>query len=617
MTPVILVVFANDQATSLDLVDERDKLRQVFNDSGRLQIKILENASFDLINETIIDEKLHDRIVAFHYAGHANGKNIKLVHGEANVQALARLLNSLPNLQLIFLNGCDTSEQTREIRKAGVVAPVVTTLKPVSDDIAIDFAYYFYFAYYRFLSLNDSFESAETRIIGKYGLNGHVFIKKDRGLSVQEESEIDTDLQGGNGVYTLTASGDDMLNKSLVLETVVVVEEETPSQDDAAVNYQPNRTLIQQMTDGIINGDSIPEAFKQTDEFIILSAYYNAYQRNPDNRNLSLLVNNLLNVLPYPIGFHVQELTQIASKENLTRDEKKNLLKRQVITYDSLIQLLTFTLLSTFWIELEKKNDLKITDAQWKVLKTFMWSDATNNKNINYAAVLSTVRAILEANELDPFISEYRDLNQIFRTEEQFYETHFYMQGMKNKVNSNEIDKMDIWLHCAETEDLLAKIFSKVGFIVRYKLTTVKNIEFAKSRLKGPFYYIKRKVLHFAGSSQERDDIAEFDEYTDTRSVILAKGLDRTTFTKFISLSPFIIDESAQKGEAASQLYFFSHTEDDGYVYRWARNPETTLKINNRTYTKGVKTTEELDALNLRMQNIQQEMEAFKNLINR
>jgi len=112
-----------------------------------------------------------------------------------------------------------------------------------------------------------------------------------------------------------------------------------------------------------------------------------------------------------------------------------------------------------------------------------------------------------------------------------------------------------------------------------------------------------------------------YNGYTDSQSVILAQGIDPDTFTKFLTLSPFIIDENAFKGEDLSKLFFFSHRDsENNYVYRWSDDPEDPKKnlvVKNQTYTSlHEKTAYEVDLINQRLSAIHDEMKAFEILVN-
>jgi hypothetical protein len=93
------------------------------------------------------------------------------------------------------------------------------------------------------------------------------------------------------------------------------------------------------------------------------------------------------------------------------------------------------------------------------------------------------------------------------------------------------------------------------------------------------------------------------------------------TFDDFLSLSPFIIDENSLKGEDLSKLYFYSHSDNDAYVYSWADDPQVKLIVKaNNTYLPGSipvegKTTKEVTVINQRMAIVKKELDAFKEII--
>src|SRR5206468_3909402 len=158
-----------------------------------------------------------------------------------------------------------------------------------------------------------------------------------------------------------------------------------------------------------------------------------------NNRNFSLVVRWVLNLLPYPLGFHVNLLVANGKGwESVDNSKKIELLKRQVITYNSLVQMLAFTLLSSFWNELKGNHNLKITKAQWKIIQNFLSTNHLNNQDVNYPVLLGTIREIFEMNPLKPFIEEYREIKKIFKDEDSFFETHLHMQGVKSSIANNE-----------------------------------------------------------------------------------------------------------------------------------------------------------------------------------
>jgi hypothetical protein len=149
--PVILAAFANDHS------DQARFLRNLSTEAQRIQ-KVLEPAQelcpLVLLPgaklEDILDafQKYRDRIVVFHYAGHANGFQLLLESASGGVhrigaKGLASFLGQQQGLQLVFLNGCSTERQAEDLLAAGVGCVIATT-QAIDDAVATDFSARFY-----------------------------------------------------------------------------------------------------------------------------------------------------------------------------------------------------------------------------------------------------------------------------------------------------------------------------------------------------------------------------------------------------------------------------------------------------------------------------------------
>lgn len=149
--PVILAAFANDHS------DQARFLRNLSTEAQRIQ-KVLEPAAelcpLVLLPgaklEDILDafQKYRDRVVVFHYAGHANGFQLLLESASGGVhrigaKGLASFLGQQQGLQLVFLNGCSTERQAEDLLAAGVGCVIATT-QAIDDAVATDFSSRFY-----------------------------------------------------------------------------------------------------------------------------------------------------------------------------------------------------------------------------------------------------------------------------------------------------------------------------------------------------------------------------------------------------------------------------------------------------------------------------------------
>lgn len=611
MVPLVLAAFANAPDLS-KLTDERTKLLNVFTDHQKMELICLNDLTHDYLTGQFAKSTIRECTTIFHYAGHADGRNIQMADTNAKIEGLALLLKKLPNLQLVFLNGCDTYDQVKILLDAGIKA-VIATIGPVEDTVATDFAYYFYHAFYNLNTLSASFDFAQGNILSKYkkdkGDDTFVFYKSYRSFGFGDEPAI-----GAGDIYTLHVSEEKLLEKNILFNIDYVRPAPQP------INYKPCRKLIDAISESILEGNYSYSGkdFLNSDDYETIKKRYDAYRNQRENeRFMTDLSNEILRHLPFPIGFHLRCLFAPGRRFN-TDEERITLLKQQISSYNIFLQLLSFSMLSCFMDILTNRKDLEIWDGQWKVLDNFICSQEPDNALINSPALLVTIREIFEKNGIDPFITEYQKLRDVFKSEDEFYSKHLFIQGLSATIANKEIYKLDVRWLCDKTEDILRSIFLNSGFIVRYKLTTIKDIEYRKARDKQAKYWIRRIILD--RPEIDNDYKEAYDAPTDSHSVIFARATNKQDLTKFINLSPFIIDENSLKGVNLSRLLFYSHKKGDNYIFRWSDNREEFLEV-KQDYTYDLDDLhdteeEEVMLINQRMSEIKEQLDYFHQLIN-
>lgn len=175
----ILLAFANDW------VDDKRHLRSLLDESkaigdalaplveaGLLLPFPIHNATVDDVIGTFRQRRYHGRIRIFHFGGHASGATLlfedKAGHPtEAHASGLAGYLGRQEGLVLVFLNGCCTEPQVRQLRQAGVKAVVATT-RAIRDDVAAEFAKGFY-AEICARPLRDAFDTTVQAVRTRWG----------------------------------------------------------------------------------------------------------------------------------------------------------------------------------------------------------------------------------------------------------------------------------------------------------------------------------------------------------------------------------------------------------------------------------------------------------------
>ncbi len=181
--PLLYLAFANDRSGNESflskLKEERHaipKALQRATDQGWCDTHVEPDATADDLFADFNNAELRSRIAVFHYAGHASGTGWHLENEDslankiAHIEGTAGWLCDLPNLELIFLNGCNTQEQIESIH-AQCNKNIVATAAAINDDVAVDFAKAFYQALGEGRSIDDAFAGAENYVKVKVGGN--------------------------------------------------------------------------------------------------------------------------------------------------------------------------------------------------------------------------------------------------------------------------------------------------------------------------------------------------------------------------------------------------------------------------------------------------------------
>lgn len=153
--PIIFLAFANARDDTVgylrNLPDEARRVLDVLNSAeqaGLCAVEVRSNCTAADIFKVFQDPRFRNRITIFHFGGHANGYKLLLesADGEpaaADAGGFATFLAEQEGLQLVFLNGCSTQQQSQGLLDANVSA-VISTSQLIDDSVATDFACHFY-----------------------------------------------------------------------------------------------------------------------------------------------------------------------------------------------------------------------------------------------------------------------------------------------------------------------------------------------------------------------------------------------------------------------------------------------------------------------------------------
>ena len=189
--PIVLLAFADPRRDLGNLKDEVSGLRDIFWPKEEfVETIFLDHPSLDQIVAAF--QRYRNRIVAFHYGGHASGFELLLEDSQGNTQSagasgLAQFLGGQRGLELVFLNGCSTRQQVQGLMEANVGCVIATT-RAIDDRVATQFAKHFYRGLINGGNLQTAFAEASA---ATQSANG------DNTRALYAEVAEDEDLQPG------------------------------------------------------------------------------------------------------------------------------------------------------------------------------------------------------------------------------------------------------------------------------------------------------------------------------------------------------------------------------------------------------------------------------------
>ncbi len=556
--PVVFLAFANTTEDPLGLLDEErkaicDELIPLESEQY-FQLYREPTAETDDIVQYLTEFK--DRVVLFHYGGHANSERLMLSGEEAHADGVAQLLAQQGRLKVVFLNGCSTKGQVDLLLELGIPAVIATSV-PVNDKRAMEFAAAFYKALANQFSLEEAFKTAAAALKTREGSDVQIY----RGIARKKVFEK-TDMPWGlfvsdNQQEVLKWKLPRKSHKSIIIEDTTAAS--TPEQ--VPINTYLTQTLF--------------EAFAPYNEYLEFALFKHQKGQSVEIRKVRQAI---MDSVPAPIGDQIRRLFAL---DEIGQDR----LEQIISTYNSLTELVVFAMLSQLWDLKFGKGDAVISEETRKVIADYFQLEVEELSFYDYMQLLRSIRKVFEENEVSYFIDELKELRQLINNDPVFSGAHEYLQQIKQQLYK-EKEKMsaeEMRTYCVNAERHLSHIFQKLGFLIKYKLVTVKGIGLIKARHKDPSYRVKKVFLDNITAGL-LDEEAMYDTFTDNNAVILLKAKDN--FSEYLNLSPFIIDENALIGEKKSKLYFFSHFDQQGgnYHYKFAFNTGDKLMINDQKY---------------------------------
>lgn len=261
------------------------------------------------------------------------------------------------------------------------------------------------------------------------------------------------------------------------------------------------------------------------------------------------------------IGLQFSKLMAIGKEDKSEAQPQKYLTKSiQLVKYG--LDLLNFTLLAHLW---DSRNETTppLDIAHQNILDNFLTSGFELSIT-QRLTLLETLLQIFEVAKVELPLSELEGfLDTNLQQDSSFRKAILAMQVLQERMDNGQDTPFD----CAEAEAQLAAMYVPLAFLVRYKMASIKFINYQQSKQSEPRYLHRYTTLGM--DSKANIDVAKMIYTTDTAetdSVWIYKGND---YKNGINLMPFALDYNALTFEHGARICFFMahNTEDTSFEY--------------------------------------------------
>lgn len=556
-------------------------------------------------------------IEILHFSGHGNSLALFFEKdGLFRKEGLAELLNLAPNLKLVFLNACASKEIIDILHTPDAAHPnkgvpiVIGTHRPVYDKVAADFSIYFYTALTKSWQIGKAFDFAKTFVLsGEHfalfpkGTNRYIGTK--RAAVMDDEPEDDKGGQFPWGIYYKEAVTDEWSITQYLNEKYDDKEKYAPNDEliralasNASRIYtglaKEKNQLIESLyekndlsaRDVLIEVENINDKFnRRNSQLKEINDLYTAYIKDP--QSLSDIADKLINTFPLPLGKLLQRMYSFSKENLLTEEDYNEFLELQINFYEILVKLAAATILSDLLevYGLKEKNGktMELNPIQKEIILSYFRQTKENVEDFDYTSFIEVIGQVLKKNlenenGIDAFVKEYLNVKNVNTYENNFFNSHMLIKGIKAKLPTLQTAAAYIH-HCKLIEQGLINLLKELFFILQYKMVVIKNVEAIRKRnLLAKTYFHKYLLLEQRISDRmEVLELQSLPEYAESYSVILVKEIYR--MFEYLSLSPFLIDKNVLCEFDGVDLYFYNYTEGNGIVYKSLTSNERQIHI--------------------------------------
>ena len=530
--PTLLLSFANSAHNPLPSLREEDtNVNNVLNTGilrNDFKVKNEQYATTDIIINDLRTFK--DDIVLFLYSGHAGRDALLLENDLVHAEGIAAMLGRCPNLKLVILNGCSTGGQVAALFKNNVPM-VIATSASVDDRRATEF------------STNFFRELAENRASVRTAFDAAVAAAKVHGT-------INSEVRAIGHIN------------------------EAPQSATWGLFFQENRNDLLDWR--------LPESKQtiQTNRYLnnAIAGIYDDFEKILNEQGEETNAQEvILKRLPYSISEPIRKL--LAPSDNSPQIfydmPSPQRYKMLLYAYRSIISFCTFVLLAQVW-EGKRKSDSHLENtAIDTAVKIWLTTQTQTDEKQSLLPLLKVLVLWMKDKQIPFFLTE---LPEAFEEldEPEHKEAIDFLENQLEKNTQSGLDYL-----CENTENYLAVVLYNFGFLIHYGLTSIKDIN-VLFYMNSEVPDFEHKIVKLQQALTQLEDRTESEKtYYKTASVLLRRMDDKT---KYIYLSPFLIDENAYTKTAKAKLCYFTAYDvaKKQFQFRHVSKPDDIIRIEKK-----------------------------------
>jgi hypothetical protein len=336
-----------------------------------------------------------------------------------------------------------------------------------------------------------------------------------------------------------------------------------------------------------------------TNEFLILSVFNEMVKFKPSLQKMlitdedeeekpdpRLLGDIVIKNFPWPIGIELRRLFS-ASMRQPDRMRLDQIFK----AIERTMQFISFVLICQIWKE-NKEGKLEISS---NISKEFQSRFLVLSLG-NFTWLIRAIGSLLKEKGSQWFLPEMGE-----NFDNKFYAALDFWVPERNEIGHYQINLTpeEIQRRCVEYEEKLAFILTRVAFLCKYKLVSVREIKVIHPKNQEARFNHLVDLLNSSDSDFKAHELEE-STFAESHSVLLMKSLK--SFDEYLNLSPLVIDTNSEVIDNKEKF----DIKKDIFMYTKCRN-EQLMYI-------GTEVTEKCDLRSLH--NYQNLLAQFKDMMN-